>query len=255
MPANDREVNTFRHVRLWCTVPRMQNSNRPRRLVKPFGALAGSGFIRSVPIAPQPGGAASYDTGFPPETFQPVASGGSPPDGKDMNGVLFDSTGSAAWAAAGGIAMYDAAYATAIGGYPAYALLASTTPGVLWQCTGDNNMSNPDAGGGGWTQVTVSADTTSDFYRLPGGIIEQWGEVNFTSSSEPVVSANLKVPFSNAFYNVVVSPVLNSPSNVRDSWVQLIRSSKTTTGFSVQYQYSRDDRTGLDGFTWRAVGR
>jgi len=235
----------------------MQNSNRPRRLVKPFGAVAGSGFIRSVPIAAQPAGAASYDTGFPPETFQPVASGGVPPSGQDMNGVLFDATGNAAWSAAGGIAQFDSAYASTIGGYPMYALLASTTSGILWQSTVDNNTANPDSDPTGWTQVTVSADASSNYYRLPGGIIEQWGEVILTSTGEPVVGASLPVPFSSAFYNVSVTPLLTSAAANADTFVQLISSSRTTTGFSVQYQ--RPATSGgsyrLDGFMWRAVGR
>lgn len=233
----------------------MQNSNRPRRLVKPFGAVAGSGFIRSVPIAAQPDGAASYDTGFPPETFQPIASGGIPPSGQDMNGILFDATGNAAWSAAGGTAMFDSSYASAIGGYPMYALLASTTPGVLWQSTIDNNTGNPDAGAGGWTQVTVSADGSSNYYRLPGGIIEQWGEVILPSTGEPVVTAGLPVAFSSAFYNVSLTPGLNTPATVSDTWVQLLFSSRTTTSFQVQYQKSGGSTGGLYGFTWRAVGR
>lgn len=235
----------------------MQNSNRPRRIIKPFGAAAGSGFIRTIPVAAQTGGAASYDTGFPPETFTPVASGGTPPSGQDMNGILFDATGSAAWAAAGGIAMFDADYAQSIGGYPMYALLASTTAGVLWQSTIDGNTGNPDSTQTGWAQITANANPGDNYYRLPSGIIEQWGEVILTSTGEPVVGATLPVPFATAFYNVSLTPLLTSAATNADTFVQMISSSRTTTGFSVQYQ--RPATSGgsyrLDGFMWRAVGR
>lgn len=96
----------------------MQLSQRPRRITRPWAVSATGLYTRSVPDAAPAGttGAASYDKGFPPETFQPVGSGGVPPSGQDMNGVLFDMTGLARWVASGGTAVYDSAYAAAIGG-------------------------------------------------------------------------------------------------------------------------------------------
>jgi hypothetical protein len=236
----------------------MQNSNRPRRLVKPFGALATSGYIRQVPVAAQSDGAASYDQGFPPETFQPVASGGFPPDGKDMNGVLFDATANAMAFAAGMPAMFDSTFANAIGGYPMYAVLASTTPGRFWQSTADGNAGNPDAGAGGWIAIIAPPGTTSGNYeRRPSGILEQWGEVYAASTGEPVIGANMPVAFADGTYNVSLTPLLNGPSTAADTFVQIIGTSRTPTSFSVQYQ--RPATSGgsfrIDGFMWRAIGR
>lgn len=234
----------------------MQNSNRPRRIVKPFGASAGSGFIRSVPVAAQPNGAASYEQGFPPETFQPVASGGVPPAGQDVNGILFDATGNAAWSAAGGMAQYDSAYATAIGGYPQFAVLAGTTPGTLWQSTVDGNMTNPDAGGAGWIALVAPAGTTTGNYeRRASGILEQWGEVSASASGETVISVGLPVAYADGTYVVTLTPIISGPSINEDMFVQLIQSSRTTDGFSVQYQRPGAGTARLDGFTWRAIGR
>lgn len=233
----------------------MQNSQRPRRIRLPFGLNAGSGFITNVPDSGAAAGKASYDQGFPPETFQPVASGGSPPSGQDVNGVLFDATGNARWLAAGGSAMFDASFATAIGGYPAYAMLASTTAGRIWQSTADNNMTDPDsAGAANWVAITASFGTDANTLRFPGKV-DQWGEVVLSSTGEPTVAVNLAVPFANANYNIQVSPVIAAASTQKDSWVEVIRNSKTASGFSVQYQSVSDQKPGLDGFTWRCVGQ
>lgn len=235
----------------------MQNSNRPRRLIKPWGASAGSGYIRQVPYAAQSGGAASYEQGFPPETFQPVASGGVPPDGKDMNGVLFDLSANLSAFAAGMPATFDAAFATAIGGYPALAILASPTPGLIWQSTVDNNTTNPDGNGAAnWIAIVAPPGTTTGNYeRRSSGILEQWGTVYLSSTGEPVATASLPVAFIDGTYNVSVSPLLNGPSNQADTWVQVIAGSRSTTSFDVQYQSVSSQRSRLDGFMWRAIGR
>lgn len=234
----------------------MQNSNRPRRILQPFGALAGSGFINTIPNAAASGGAASYEQGFPPETFQPVASGGTPPSGKDVNGVLFDATGNARWLAAGGPAMFDATFANAVGGYPMYAVLASTTVGKFWQSTVDNNTGDPDAGAANWAAIISPAGTTTgNFERRPSGILEQWGTTTFSSTAQPVVGVSLYQPYVDGTYVVSLTPIITNPSTERDTWVQLISASRTTSSFQVQYQNSDDRRAGLEGFTWRAIGR
>jgi len=235
----------------------MQYAQIPRGLAVPFASQAGAEYVRQVPTAAQPGGAASLVQGFPPETFQPVASGGVPPSGADMNGILLDTTGWARWAKAGCPVLFDAAFAAAVGGYPRYAVLSSVTIGTIWQSTVDNNQTDPDAGpSSDWTAIATAPGTTNgNFYKLPNGVIEQWGDVAFSSTGEPVVSASLPVSFSDAFYNVTVTPYVTSATTRADSWVQLITSSRTPNGFSVQYQNSDASRARLDGFTWRAVGR
>lgn len=234
----------------------MQNSNRPRRLPKAFGAAAGSGFIRQVPSAAQPNGAASLEQGFPPETFQPVASGGYPPAGQDMNGILFDLSANAQAFAAGMPAMFDASFAAAIGGYPMYAILASTTPGLIWQSTADNNTGNPDSGASNWTAIVAPPGTTSGNYeRRPSGILEQWGTVFQSSTGEPVVGVNMPVAFADGTYTVSLTPLVNGPTNRADTWVQIIASSRAPQSFSVQYQSVSSQQSNLDGFTWRAIGR
>jgi hypothetical protein len=98
----------------------MQLSNLPGKFNIPFASSAGGGFIRTIPqVATGVPGQASLQAGFPPETFEPVAAGGTPPFGSDFNGVLNQITAWNQWVSAGRIVLpYDATFQTAIGGYP-----------------------------------------------------------------------------------------------------------------------------------------
>jgi hypothetical protein len=132
----------------------MQLVTIPLKMPTVWGINAASGFRRQPPNASligQVNGAASYSDGFVPLNFTPVAAGGVPPFGQDMNGVLFQMTGWDRWFQAGGIIRYDAQFQQAIGGYPSQARIGSlTTPFLVWQSTVDNNLTNPDTGGAGW---------------------------------------------------------------------------------------------------------
>lgn len=107
--------------------------------------------VRAIPTtaSSQPG-AASLDTGFPPLNMVPVAAGGIPPFGQDMNGVLQQVTAWLRFMAAGGPVAYDATYATAIGGYPARALILSNSGHAWFESLVDNNANDPNAGGANW---------------------------------------------------------------------------------------------------------
>jgi hypothetical protein len=135
----------------------MQSTDIPSRLPIPFANGAGVGFIRSIPTASQipiTDGAASLTDGFPPLCFQPIASGGVPPSGQDLNGILFRVSGWSRWQAAGGPVTFNSDFSTSIGGYPRGAFLQSTvTPGLFFVSTVENNTTNPDLGGAGWQAV------------------------------------------------------------------------------------------------------
>ncbi len=64
------------------------------------------------------------------------------------------SAAGAQWQAAGNYVPYDATFSTAIGGYPMGAVLTSTTLGVFWQSTAENNTTDPDGGSpANWARV------------------------------------------------------------------------------------------------------
>ena len=131
----------------------MLASQIPTRIAIQFAASAGSSFVSTIPATTAAPGRASFTAGFPPANFLPDLAGGINPDGRDFNGILQACTAWLQWQNAGGIVGYDAAFSTAIGGYPAGAILARNPAGGLWLSTVDNNTTDPDTGGAGWVAL------------------------------------------------------------------------------------------------------
>lgn len=152
----------------------MQAADIPDQFPVPFANAAGAGFTRPIPEASQigvQGGAASLTDGFPPLCFVPVAAGGIPPWGADFNGLLNLITLWSRWQGAGAPVHHDAALSTAIGGYPQGAVLHADTVGRFWISTVDDNVTDPDAGGAGWTGYSVGI--------IPAG----QAKLNYTSAT------------------------------------------------------------------------
>lgn len=127
----------------------------PTRIVEPFAVNAGAGFIQNpIPVAsqlPANPGRASFNDGFTPLNMTPVASGGIPPAGKDMNGILFMISAHTAALNAGQWYQYDATLSAAIGGYAIGAILQQAAdPNAFWISVVNNNVTDPDTGGAGW---------------------------------------------------------------------------------------------------------
>lgn len=140
----------------------MQLSNAPLKLTLPF---ANAGGKTTIPVASQVGitpGAASLTDGFPPLTRTPVASGGIPPSGLDMNGILFEATAISRWNNAGAGYVYDATFAadSDVGGYPKGARVLRTDGEGYWLCVADNTATDPEAGGAGWVPDYTSGAAT-----------------------------------------------------------------------------------------------
>ena len=91
---------------------------------------------------------ASLELGFPPLTMQ--KAGGTPPDGRDMNGILHLICSMLQYVQAGGFFPYNAAFAQAVGGYPAGARVLAADRKSLWVNLVAGNTSDPDNNGNGW---------------------------------------------------------------------------------------------------------
>lgn len=196
----------------------MLSSDIPAKFSKAFASTATGTYKRAIPVTSADPNAASLNLGFPPNTFVDEGAGGVPPDGRDFNGLLNQDTAWAWWQAAGGAVLFDSAFSTAVGGYPKYAVLASTTLGRMWQSQVDNNTVNPDSGasanwkayggataGGPGTGYRVSAD----------GFIQQWGNVAVTSGSN---SVTMSFTFPIPFLSEVHGPWGNLDGRASGSW-------------------------------------
>lgn len=150
----------------------MQKSNAPTPFTVAFANGAGAGFRNTIPIPsqiPVTPAAASYTDGFPPVTMEPTGSGGIPPYGADMNGILYAATLATLWEQAGFMQTFSSSLSTSYGGYPAQSLLIMGSGLGLWLNTSDNNTTSPDAtGSSGWTAVLGNAGKT--VMNVTGGI-------------------------------------------------------------------------------------
>lgn len=127
---------------------------RPPIIQKPF---AESGDKNTIPVASQVGitpGAASFETGFPPDTMLDIGVGGVAPDGLDMNGILNIITQHVRFMIAGGYPRFDATLCTEIGGYPV---------GTILQDNGGVNLYR-----------SILADNTVNFNTTPESIGVSW---------------------------------------------------------------------------------
>lgn len=126
----------------------------PKFLLKPF---ADTGAKADIPqISDQPSGRAGYDVGFPPLNMTPVAAGGIPPFGQDMNGVLFDLSKAIQYVQSGVFFPFDSVFATSIGGYAKGAIVCdSVDKSILWQNNTANNTQSPSVPNG-WISISLS---------------------------------------------------------------------------------------------------
>lgn len=142
----------------------MQSTDIPSRITIAFAQSASGSYRAVIPDTTTTPGRASFTLGFGPLNFEPIASGGIPPFGADMNGILFDATTWLRWVAAGGPIPYNAPFSSANSGYPKGALLPSATAGsaVWWLSTVENNTTDPDAGGANWEKISYGTTYAGD---------------------------------------------------------------------------------------------
>lgn len=173
-------------------------SQMPAKIQLPWASNAGSSYVRTIPVPSQIGiqnGAASWSDGFPPLNFTPIAAGGVPPYGQDTNGVLKAISALNWWYSAGGPINYDSTFQSAIGGYPKGAILQSAvTVGLLWVSTVDNNLTDPDSGGAGWTSYTPTQATNAT--NLTGS-----GTISATTTGGAGLSVNTALYLSSQALN------------------------------------------------------
>lgn len=172
----------------------MQISNIPVKVQLPWATNASPSLITAIPVLSQIGvnaGRASFNDGFVPLNFTPVSSGGVPPFGADFNGIFNQLSAWTRWQNAGGPISYDATFQTAVGGYPLGAIVQSAeVVGNYWMSVVENNLTDPDAGGAGWTVPPSMMGTGHWQWRPVADAISGWIISNGTTIGSAASAAN-----------------------------------------------------------------
>lgn len=198
----------------------MKAINIPTKFPIPFAGSAVAPNIRPIPQASQIGiqaGAASLTDGFPPVTFLPVGAGGVPPFGADMNGIINQATGWDRWFSAGGPVAWDSAFSALIGGYPLGAVVRALVPASSWISTVDDNLTNPDTGGAGWSPYGPSSGDA----KLTWKATADYGWLLLTSDGTIGNAASNATIYANALAASLFTTIYNAISN---TWAPLLTS-------------------------------
>lgn len=204
----------------------MQNSDIPSKSPVVFAQSATGAYIRTIPQTTADPAAASFTLGFPPQTFTDEGAGGTPPDGRDFNGLFFYLSGWVRWLMAGGPVPYDATFQTAIGGYPRGAIVRSpSNPAIEYRSTVDNNTTDPTTGGAGWMRPFtrgVSLPSNIQYRTWPAGdgniMIRMSGDTDFNTETTNLIT----YPFPmGALTDYGVSTVEIADTDVADQVAQV----------------------------------
>lgn len=166
----------------------MELANAPVQIVEAW-ATGSSIITNPIPVPSQQSikpGAASWTDGFPPLCATPSISGGVPPSMADINGALYQMSAIDMWICAGGGFPYSASFSSAVGGYPKGARVLMASGAGYWVSTVDNNTTDPDTGGAGWSSSDENAITA-----LTGDVIATGpGSATATLSSTGVTAGS-----------------------------------------------------------------
>ena len=134
----------------------------PKLLTKPFASEGLRNSIAEDVTETTPANAATYTKGFPAVTMTPIAVGGQPPSGKDMNGILYELSSHIVYINKGGSYKFDADFCEEIGGYDIGCVLQSDDSLSLYVNTLPNNKTNPNTSNSRGWKVIASSSVADD---------------------------------------------------------------------------------------------
>lgn len=134
----------------------------PKLLTKPFASEGLRNSIAEDVTETTPANAATYTKGFPAVTMTPIAVGGQPPSGKDINGILYELSSHIAYINKGGSYKFDADFCEEIGGYDIGCVLQSDDSLSLYVNTLPNNKTNPNTSNSRGWKVIASSSVADD---------------------------------------------------------------------------------------------
>lgn len=124
----------------------MKLNDIPKLMPVPFGVSGPR--TELLPSSPAGDRKASYKDGFPPITMLLKSAGGLPPDGGNMNQILFELASGQRWSNAGARYKFNETFSDAVGGYPKGAQLLSNDGTKVYVSTKDDNKTDFNASPG-----------------------------------------------------------------------------------------------------------
>ena len=256
-------------------------ANAPTKFTLPFAV---SGTKNVIPVPSQIGitaGAASLTDGFPPLTRTPLAGGGVPPSGADMNGILYEMSNVVRWANAGAGYIWDTTFAndTDVGGYPKGARVLRTDGVGYWINTTDSNTTDPEAGGAGWVPdytygasaitmtssnvtltalqygkpvIVITGTLTANLNLIFPAIVGQWTVINNTTGAYTITA---KTPSGTGVLVADVQHIIGDGTNIINlvsTIIQRIRLTADTT-YYVATTGNDTTGTGVVGSPWLTI--
>ncbi|WCF39290.1 hypothetical protein [Enterobacter roggenkampii] len=146
----------------------MNRTDAPKKQPVPFGTNGPRQDL--LPTTPAGSNRASYDAGYPQVTMILKSAGGIPPEGQDMNQILFELSAIGRWLTAGALNAYDATFSSAVGGYPKASVLVGDDGSSIYISTVDANTNNPNSTSTGWlslAKITAIAALSGGANKLP----------------------------------------------------------------------------------------
>lgn len=143
----------------------------PQTLPQAFAQNAAAPDRNTIPNLPVTTQRASFNLGFPPLTMAPVASGGKPMLGPDMNGILYMLSTHEYYQQSGMLYLWNADVVVSIGGYAIGTLLGSADGLTVWRNTVAGNINDPDVvttADNGW--VALFSYGNASISGLAGGV-------------------------------------------------------------------------------------
>ncbi len=141
----------------------MQSNNHPNIIITAFAEFGAKNPIPDIKPPGAPANFASYREGYPAITRILKSAGGIPPEGLDINGVLYDLSNAIRWMQAGAKYPFDATFAAAIGGYPSGAEVLGNDGVTIYRSVVENNQNDPNSTHAGWLVLSNDAGQVAAF--------------------------------------------------------------------------------------------
>lgn len=229
---------------------------------------------------------ATFSEGWPKITMIPLSSGGIPPKGLDINGVLYQLSLDTVHRQSGKQMQYDATYASNIKGYSKGAMLQSSDLTRLYLNTVDGNLTDPDSSSSsGWNvyaQTPTATSTTTGTVKIADNLTSTTTDTALTANQGRILASMLSsnptqqvtgsnilkfgrtkgllpgdnniqfdTPFAN---NCFVGYAVNTTDGNGNAYI-VVAYPPTKTGFNCSIRKQNGDTTNqLTDVSWLAVG-